>query len=249
MAISIARAKALCSGAELALVKASSKQEIGTHTAARLKQKQARARKLRDKWRDQVAAQKRQGKAGAAGAADNKNSAEKAALFDEVVARFTAQLEKAEGEGKTPGPMGRRRSTKTTRSKTHRASRAEVRGELADAKRELKAKPKKQAKPAKAKAIVVAEPAVSEPAAAAVSTISKGADTPPKPKRSRVPVAAGASAIVAGREAQGLRVTKLGQIKANASAKQNRLKASGMIRIQKNRSAANKRSQGRRDSR
>lgn len=246
MAISMARAKVLCSGAELALVKASSKQEIGTHTAARLKQKQARARKLRDKWRDQVAAQKRQGKAGAA---DNKNSAEKAALFDKVVARFTAQLEKAEGEGKTPGPMGRRRSTKTARSRTHRAARAEVRGELAEAKRELKAKPKKKAKPTKVKAAVVAAPAATEPTIAAVTKISKSADSPPKAKRSRVPVAAGATAIVAGREAQGLRVTKLGQLKASASAKQNRLKASGVIRIQKNRSAANKRSQGRRDSR
>ena len=136
MAISMARAKALCSGTELALVKASTRQEIGTHTAARLKQKQARARKLRDKWRDQVAAQKRtRRRPGRPSAADNKNSAEKAELFDEVLGRFTAQLEKAEAAGKTPGPMGRRRSTKTARSRTHRASRAEVRGELADAKR------------------------------------------------------------------------------------------------------------------
>jgi hypothetical protein len=251
MAITTARAKVLCSGAELALVKASSKQEIGTHTAARLKQKQARARKLRDKWRDQVAAQKRKGKAGAAGSVDNKNSAEKAELFDEVLGRFTAQLEKAESAGKTPGPMGRRRSTKTARSRTHRASRAEVRGELAEAKRVIKAKSKakKKVAPAKAKPAVAAAPVVKEVAPAVASTMTKGADTPPKPKRSRVPVAAGASAIVAGREAQGLRVTKLGQIQANATAKQNRLKASGMIRIQKNRSAANKRSQGRRDSR
>ena len=44
-------------------------------------------------------------------------------------------------------------------------------------------------------------------------------------------------------------MTKEQQRSASANAKQNRLKASGMIRIQKNRSAANKRSQGRRDSR
>ena len=62
-------------------------------------------------------------------------------------------------------------------------------------------------------------------------------------------MAAGATAIVAGRKAQGLHVTKLDQIKASANAKQNRLKTSGFIRIQKNRSAANKRNQGRRDSR
>ena len=202
MAISMVRAKALCSGAELALVKASSKQEIGTHTAARLKQKQARARKLRDKWRDQVAAQRRTAKSKTGAAEGDKNSAEKAELFDEVLTRFTAQLEKAESAGKTPGPMGRRRSTKTARSRTHRASRAEVRGELAEAKREIKAKAKtkKKAAPAKVKAkpVVAAEPVVKEAAPAAASTMVKGADTPPKPKRSRVPVAAGASAIVAG---------------------------------------------------
>jgi hypothetical protein len=239
MAISMVRAKALCSGAELALVKASTKQEIGTHTAARLKQKQTRARALRDKWRDQTKTQKRasQAKAAARGVAGNKNSAEKAALFDEVLNRFTAQLEKAEADGKTPGPMGRRRSTRSARSRKHRASRAEVRSELAEAKRAIKSKKKATA----------AEPIVSEPAPATAMT--KGADAPPKVKRSRVPVAAGTTAIVAGREAQGLHVTKLGQIQASANAKQNRLKASGMIRIQKNRSAANKRSQGKRDSR
>jgi hypothetical protein len=261
MAISMVRAKALCSGAELALVKASSKQEIGTHTAARLKQKQTRARKLRDKWRDQVAAQRRTAKSKTGAAEGDKNSAEKAVIFDEVLARFTAQLEKAESQGKSAGPMGRRRSTKTARSRTHRAERAEVRGQLAEAKSEIKSKAKstkKKAAPAKVKAkpAVAAEPVAKAAAAAPAvtskvlaSTVAKGADTPPKPKRSRVPVAAGASAIVAGREAQGLHVTKLGQINANATAKQNRLKASGMIRIQKNRSAANKRSQGRRDSR
>lgn len=255
MAISTARAKVLCSGTELALVKASSKQEIGTHTAARLKQKQARARKLRDKWRDQVASQRRTAKSKTGAAEGDKNSAEKAALFEEVLARFTAQLEKAESQGKSAGPMGRRRSTKTARSRSHRAERAEVRGELAEAKADIKAKGKvkKKAAPAKTKAkpAVAAEPVAKEAAAAptVTSTMVKGGDSPPKPKRSRVPVAAGASAIVAGREAQGLHVTKLGQLNANATAKQNRLKASGLVRIQKNRSAANKRSQGRRDSR
>jgi hypothetical protein len=253
MAISTVRAKALCSAGELALVKASTRQEIGGHTAARLRQKETRARKLRDKWRDQATGQKRsaQAKAGSRDAGANKNSAEKAELFGEVLGRFTAQLAKTEAMGETAGPMGRRRSTKTSRSRTHRAARADVRGELAEAKRVIKAetKSKKKAAPmkAKAKAVVAARPVMSESAPA--TTMSKGADTAPKPKRSRVPMAAGATAIVAGREAQGLHVTKLDQIKASASAKQNRLKAGGLIRIQKNRSAANKRSQGRRDSR
>ena len=67
MAISMVRAKALCSNSELALVKSSTRQEIGRHSAARLRQKETRARKLRDKWRDQAAGQRRasQAKAGA----------------------------------------------------------------------------------------------------------------------------------------------------------------------------------------
>lgn len=241
MAISMARAKALCSASELALVKASSKQEIGTHTTARLKQKQARARKLRDKWRDQVASQQRKGKAGAAGAADNKNSAEKAALFDEVVARFTAQLEKAEAAGKTPGPMGRRRSTKTSRSRTHRASRAEVRGTLAEKKRTLKSRAGK----------ATAETAPTEVEFEEVADSAEDAQLQPasKPRKAKPPIGTHASALEAGRKVQGLHVTKQGQLAARTAAKQDRLKASGMIRIQKNRSAANKRKQGKRDSR
>ncbi len=247
MAISMVRAKALCSASELELVQASTRREIGGHTAARLRQKQSRARKLRDKWRDQVASQRRasQAKVGARDAAANKNSAEKAELLGEVLERFSSQLQKVEAAGETVGPMGRRRSTKTARSRTHRAARAEVRSELAEAKRLLKSK-KKQIVPTKTKPSATESIASgSEPAI----PVTKGADTGPKPKRSRQPVAAGATAIVAGREAQGLRVTKQQQLLASASAKQNRLKVGGMIRIQKNRSAANKRSQGRRDSR
>ena len=142
-------------------------------------------------------------------------------------------------------------STKTARSRTHRAARADVRGELAEAKRELKAKAKKKAaaptkkpKPvatAAAEIIEAAEPAATVPAPAA---------EPKKPlKRPRPVVGVHATAIEAGRKAQGLRVTKQTQLAARTAAKQDRLKASGLMRIQKNRSAANKRSQGRRDSR
>lgn len=258
MAISMGRAKALCTATELELVRASTRQEIGKLTAARLRQKETRARKLRDKWRDQAASQKRstQAKVGSRDADYNKNSAEKAELFDEVLSRFSAQLAKQEAAGDTAGPLGRRRSTKTARSRTHRAARSEVRGEIAEAKRELKAKAKKKtavataAKPKKSKpaaALAAAKtPAPTEPAA--VET-SPAAEPPKKAKRPKPVVGAHASAIEAGRKAQGLRVTKQSQLAARTAAKQDRLKASGLIRIQKNRSAANKRSQGRRDSR
>lgn len=259
MAISIGRAKALCSASELALVKASTRQEIGGHTAARLRQKETRARALRDKWRDQATTQKRasQARAGTRDAGANKNSAEKAELFGEVLVRFTAQRAKVEAAGETPGPMGRRRSTRMARSRTHRASRAEVRGELAEAKRELKAKGRKKAAaksqmpkfPARTKAVSAsAVVAVTEAATAVANKTVIGA-TKKKPKRLQSAVSMRATAIEAGRRVQGLHVTKQSQLAARTVAKQDRLKASGLIRIQKNRSAANKRSQGRRDSR
>lgn len=255
MAISMGRAKTLCSASELALVIASTRQEIGSHTAARLRQKETRARKLRDKWRDQATSQKRssQAKAGTRDAGANKNSAEKAELFDEVLSRFSTQLAKAEAAGETPGPMGRRRSTKTARSRTHRASRADIRGELAEKKRVLKAKAKKKSATtsepvaaAKKKVVPAAKAEVSE---ATTTVATTPAAEPKKSKRPQPLIGTHATALDAGRKAQGLRVTKQSQLVARTAAKQDRLKASGIMRIQKNRSAANKRSQGRRDSR
>lgn len=270
MAISIARAKVLCDAGELALVKASGPREIGAMSAAELRRAETRARKLHDKWRDQSAGQRRkaQAKAGTRDAGANRNSAEKAALFEEVLGRFTAQLGKSEAAGDAPGPMGRKRSTKTARSRTHRAARAEVRAEIKDTKRELKAgkkstpsknvpkKPAEAATPKDVKTRVKKKVAKKAPAAEAVvasGDMQRGMDEPPasvtQPKHSGKPFEAGVTAFEAGRKAQGLRVTKLQQLNASAAAKKNRLLASGMIRVQKNRSAANKRQQGRRDSR
>jgi hypothetical protein len=256
MAISIGRAKALCSDSELALVKASTRQEIDTHTTARLRQKETRARRLRDKWRDQAASQRRskQVKVGARDVDAAARSAEKAELFDEVLSRFSAQLAKAEADGKSPGPMGRRRSTRSKKSTTNRSTRAVVRDVLKEIKRDLD--PPKTKKLRAAAKTAAAQTPMEEVAVAAndeavvVTTKPTRPTAPPKSKkRSRVPVGAKEPALLAGRDAQGLRVTKQQQLRASTAAKQDRLKASGMIRIQKNRSAANKRSQGRRDSR
>jgi hypothetical protein len=257
MSISMARAKALCSDAELALVKASTKQEIGRHTAARVRQMETRARKLRDKWRDQADTQRRskQAKAGARDVSAADRSAEKSQIFDEVLTRFTAQLAKAEADGKSAGPMGRRRSTTSKKSATNRATRAVVRGALQDIKRDLDP-PKKKKLRAAAKEAAAAAPAaeivtIANDEASVVENAPKKPARPTKPaaKKSRVPVGAKEPALLAGRDAQGLRVTKQQQLSARTAAKQDRLKASGLIRVQKNRSAANKRSQGRRDSR
>ena len=59
----------------------------------------------------------------------------------------------------------------------------------------------------------------------------------------------GLSAVESARAVQGLRVTKGKQLRAQAAAKRNRLQAAGIVRIQKNASARNKRRQGKRDAR
>jgi hypothetical protein len=258
MAISMARAKVLCNAGELGLVRASSRQEIGKLSAAELRRAETRARNLRDKWRDQSAGQRRKSQqaAGTRDAGANKNSAEKAELFDEVLARFTAQLGKVDD---TPGPMGRARSTRSKRSRTHRASRAEVRGELAETKRVLKSKKGKAKTQAAATPVVkrkVKKKAVKRvPVAVEVENAEEEGEvaapaTPvKKPKRAGKPFGADMTGLEAGRKAQGLRVTKKGQLQAATAAKQERLKTSGIVRIQTNRSAANRRQQGRRDSR
>jgi hypothetical protein len=246
MAISMVRAKALCSASELALVKASTRQEIGGHTAAQLRLKESRSRKLRDKWCDLAKSQKRstQAKVGSRDADYNKNSAEKAALFDEVLGRFSAQLAKQEAAGKTPGPVGRQRPTKTARSRTHRAARAETRSELAEAKSTLKT-----AAPASVKKPKPAAPKIKAAAEPAATVMAPAVEPKRKSKRPQPAVGVHTTALEAGRKAQGLRITKQTQLAARTAAKQDRMKASGLVRIQKNRSAANKRSQGRRDSR
>lgn len=268
MAISMAKAKSICNAGELALVAASSRQEIGRHTAARLRQKESRARKLRDKWRGLSNDQQRSSQAKGVAEGVNRRTAEKAALFDEVLSRYTAELAKRDAAGETPGPMGRRRSTRSTRSQTHRADRAIVRDALVDMKRDLKAEGKGGAEAksaAKPKAKAKVKSSTKAPGSAQVKAKSKGAGKG-KAKAPAVPRTAASvrgtslsqqvglssskgrgSSPVTG--SKGLQVSAAKLRGAQAAAKQSRLRAGGLVNIQKHRSAANKRSQGRRDAR
>lgn len=252
MAISVAQAKSLCNATELALVKASTRTEIGQLSAAQLRQKIARARKLRDKWRDQAERQRRatQTAQRARQTDANARSAEKATLFAEVLGRFETQLTKLEAKGATGGSAPKRLAPRA-RSATHRATRAVVRDSLKEIKLGLR-KPKKTSKP---KAAPPAPVAATEPPANSETTSRKL--TPPKPTRSKKAPAirdkqatgAGMTALASAAAVQGLRVTKSKQRRAATAAKHNRLIASGIVRIQKNASSRNKRSQGKRDSR
>lgn len=97
MAITMQRAKTLCTSSEFELVKASGAKEIGSLTPARLRQKVSRARKLRDKYRSLASRQtgemrgKRAPRSGRP-AADNRNTEAKAELFQETLDRFEQAL-------------------------------------------------------------------------------------------------------------------------------------------------------------
>jgi hypothetical protein len=135
MAVSLARAKALCNDNELSLVRASSRNEIGKHTPAQLKQRITRARTLRDKWNDQARSQRRatQSTQRSRQTDANARSAEKAELFAQALTQFESQLAKLEAKGKPAGAAPKKLAARA-RSATHRADRAEIRDTLKEKK-------------------------------------------------------------------------------------------------------------------
>jgi hypothetical protein len=91
-------ARALCTAAELELVAASFEPDAGRLSDARLKSAVARARRLRDKYRDllrrqRLATRARTGSKVGARPGTNARTAQKARLFEETLARFARALE------------------------------------------------------------------------------------------------------------------------------------------------------------
>lgn len=258
MAFTVTQAKLLCNDNELSLVRASTRNEIVKFSVVQIKQKVGRARKLRDKWRDQTEKQRRatQATQRARATSANARSTEKANLFGEVLARFEAQLAALETTGVKGRPAPKRLPARA-RSATHRADRADIRAELKEERLALGGSRKpKTAKPTKAKAPAAAPAApVDERGIAAIQPAPKRRSKPttiPTAKSShgkRAHAGTGMTAIESARELQGLRITKGKQLRASSAAKKSRLQASGIVRVQKNASARNKRSQGKRDSR
>jgi hypothetical protein len=250
MAISISKAKALCTASEFSIVKASGKDQIKLLSGPQLRQKAQQARKLRDKWRDQAATQTRaaQAKKGARQAAGNVRSKAKAGLFAEVLGRFEADLAKPKS-GRGQAKRARKAVSLKTQKPDRRADRAEARGALREKKLQLKAKSRKKREAA-------AESATTLPADSAPAS---DVDSQPKPmpeqtkasprKGPNAGPAANGKSVMSAATASGLSTSKRKQLKAKTRAKQTRLKAAGVVRIQKHISAQNKRRQAKRDSR
>jgi hypothetical protein len=248
MAVSLARAKALCNANELSLLRASSRNEIGKLTPAQLKQKITRARTLRDKWNDQARSQRRATQSAQRSRQTDANarSAEKSDLFAAALAQFESQLTKLEAKGKPAGAAPKKLAPRA-RSATHRADRAEIRDTLKEKKLALTqnkkpAKPK-TTKPAPERVAVFPELHADESEDQQSTELRDAAVARKRKSHPHL------TALQAARALQGLRVSKGQQLRASTAAKQSRLKARGIVRIQKNASAANKRRQAKRDAR
>lgn len=147
MPVTLAKAKELCTAAEHRIVKSSHPREIIGLTAARLREKIALARKLRDKWRDEARRQRRESRGkqrarGSRAATDNRRTVLKATIFDETLARFTTRLAELEGviaapkkqrakkaaKKKAPGNAAAKSPTKTPAKKSGRKRTAKKAG-------------------------------------------------------------------------------------------------------------------------
>lgn len=134
MTITLRQARPLCTKSELELVQWSTPKRITELDTTRLRQKLARARKLRDKFRDLGDSQKRQirGKEARASkggpAQDNRNTRLKQQLFEETVERFEKALAKVEagGSGASKKTTKKKVSKKAAKKVTKKAGKKKV---------------------------------------------------------------------------------------------------------------------------
>ncbi len=144
MAYTLKDAKPLCTKPEFELVIMTHKADLATLGPARLRQKITRVRKLRDKFRDESARQRREarGKAdprGTRAAQGNERTVKKAEIFADVLTRFEAAFEAS----RTKAPA-KKKVTKKTAKKTTKKAAKKV-SKKASKKTAKKATPKKTA--------------------------------------------------------------------------------------------------------
>lgn len=147
MSVNLRSARALCTAAEYGLVVASGGDGLRALSEARLKLKIVRARTLRDKYRDLLRRQRlaaRRSPNAKAGRGDaGARTESKAALFEQILARFVARLEKLQDAAARPAkqpaakrPAAKRPAAKKAASKaggTHPAAPTAARSPKAPA--------------------------------------------------------------------------------------------------------------------
>lgn len=151
MTTSASTAKKLLNKAEFELFKASSKSNLKTLTPFRLKQKADRARKLRDKWREQANRQQREARGkgkprGKSPAKSAENTLAKARIFDELLTAFQGAAAAAMSKGKHSSVADKRSGVpKSVRGGKHKGEAKGAAGETGAAG-SSKVKPASRAK-------------------------------------------------------------------------------------------------------
>ncbi len=259
--LDFSKARELCTAGEWSLVNASSPGNIRKLSESQLRKHVEQSRKLRDKWKDQSAKQRREVQKTQKARATDKagRSKEKSELFRAVLSRFEEQLATRFGK-ETVGGSAASRSSKPQRTQGHKRQRSQVKEELAQ-KRTASA-PKTAAKPkTTAKAKTAAKSKVTAiPKTAAKSKTAKPqqaeqeatSQTPPPAKSSGAALKPSkrTSLVSAAAANEGLTPVRSKQRKANRAANLGKVEASGLTsRIRGHVSARGKRNQARRDSR
>lgn len=257
MSVPASKVKAICTAAEVALVRASRQPALGKLSLAETKQHAQRARTLADKWEGLRRGQVRD-KSRATGGIDSPgNTKLKAEIFRDALDSFSARLVQLESAG---APLGKaaKSKPKPKRSVEHRATRAEVRKQLAskeavlNAPRRKKAAKKKAASKSTAAASASVQKALAKPgkktavkkkvakaSAAPVAPPKKKAKKKPAKKMTMLEGVAGLVALTPGKQRQ-----------AKTAAKQRRIAAGGLTsRVRGHVSARGRRAQAARDSR
>jgi hypothetical protein len=224
---------ALLNESESRLVASSRGAALMSASAGELKKKIARARTLRDKWRDVYAGQRRgtqEARTSRASSA-NRRSREKSEVFAAALARFEARLEKVDASGPASGG-GRTaaRPTRQKRTRQHRQERSRTKQTLAD---------------------TVADRESAEAWSARASLPSMQTRTPAKKKTAKAKKKAGATRSKKAAVARPSRPAKTqARDQSRSAAARHRTRMSGLTtRIRGHVSGRGKRAQARRDRR
>jgi hypothetical protein len=240
MAIAASKVKAICSAAEVKLVRASRKGEIEKLSHAEVKRLAAQAKKLADKWHSLGRSQSRSRNRKVGFGEADANTQLKGQIFREALDAFQAKLAQPEKSAGGSGKLAAKKSKKD-RAAEHRATRAAVRKGMTAVEDLLdeSAQPKKKlAKATKPAAPPQPKPAARQSApvetAPAKSVTKQRPPLKPLPPTKRTPQAP---------------VDPLKQQAAIAAAKQSRIARSGRsTRMAGHVTARVRKAQARRDS-
>jgi len=252
MTIAASRVKALCTPAEIALIRASRKGQLENLGPDVLKKNAAQAKKLADKWRDLGRGQSRARSRATGLGEHDSNTKVKEQIFRDALVAYEAQLASVTAAG-TPAPKGAKAKTKRDRNAEHRATRAAVRKGMAAVEDLLNAEKPRPKKPSSAKAKSSAAKAPTPaptPAPVAAKAAPPAAAQPVESKKPKFVAPRGAKAPPPRPAQRGIAVvTAVDQRKAVTAAKKSRIARSGKTtRLAAHIKSHGKRTQARRDA-